>query len=198
MLFKQRSFPKPSRTVGILIHQNSINKLKTILPMKTSLKRNLERTDLLFASPVHHQKRIARRISVLSPILKHLNTGTLAFAMFLGLAFVSSPVVAFPLTFLQSKDSQTRESAPVKATRTEVAIDKFSFSPNTVTVSVGATVTWTNHDNVPHVVSSADNQFKKSSLLKTSQSFSHTFATTGTYNYFCSIHPRMTGKIIVK
>jgi plastocyanin len=165
--------------------------------MKTSLKPNLERADLLFASPVHHQKRTARRTSVLSPILKHVNTSTLAFAMFVGLAALSSPVVAFPLTFLQSEDSQTRESAPVKATKTEVAIDNFSFSPNTVTLSVGTTVTWTNHDNVPHVASSADNQFKKSSLLKTGQSFSHTFATTGTYNYFCSIHPRMTGKIIV-
>jgi len=109
--------------------------------------------------------------------------------MFVGLALLSST---------HGKDSQTRESAPVKATKTEVAIDNFSFSPNALTVSVGATVTWTNHDNVPHVVSSADNQFKKSNVLKTGQGFSHTFATTGTYSYFCSIHPRMTGKIIVK
>jgi plastocyanin len=169
-----------------------------MLPMRTSLKPNLERTDLLFASPVHQQEHTARRVSVLSPILKHVNTGTLAFAMFVSLALLSTPVVAFPLTFLQSKDSQTRESAPVKATKTEVAIDNFSFSPNTLTLSVGGTVTWTNHDNVPHVVSSADDQFKKSPLLKTGQSFSHSFATRGTYNYFCSIHPRMTGRIIVK
>src|SRR4029077_1882036 len=118
--------------------------------MKTSLKRNLEKTDLLFASPVHHQKRTVGRTSVLSSILKHLNTGTLAFAMFVGLALLSSPVVAFPLTFMQSRDSQTRESAPVKVTKTEVAVDNFSFSPNTVTLSAGGTVTWTNHDNVPH------------------------------------------------
>ena len=152
----------------------------------------------MFASPVHHQKHTARRASVLSSILKHVNRGTLAFAMFVGLALLSSPVVALPFTFTQSKDSRTRESLPVKATKTEVAIDNFRFSPNTVTLSVGGTVTWTNHDNVPHVVSSADNQFKKSPLLKTGQSFSHTFATAGTYSYFCSIHPRMTGKIIVK
>jgi plastocyanin len=158
--------------------------------MKTSLQPNLERTDLLFAPSVHHQKHTARRVSVLSPILKHVNTGTLAFTMFVGLAL--------SFAFTQSRDSETRESAPVKATKTEVAIDNFSFSPNTLTLSVGGTVTWTNHDNVPHVVSSADNQFKKSPLLKTGQSFSHTFATTGTYSYFCSIHPRMTGKIIVK
>ena len=150
--------------------------------MKTSLKPNRERSDFLFASSVHHQKHTAR----------------LAFAMFIGLALLSSPVVALEFTFTQSRDSQSNESAPVKATKTEVAIDKFSFSPNTLTLSVGGTVTWTNHDTVTHVVSSADNQFKKSPLLKTGQSFSHTFAATGTYSYFCSIHPRMTGKIIVK
>ena len=166
--------------------------------MKTSLKPNREKTDLLFACPVHHQKHTIRRVSVLSPLLKHVNTGTLAFAMFVGLALLSSPVVAHQFAFTQSRDSQTRESTPVKATKTEVAIDNFSFSPNTLTLSVGATVTWTNHDNVPHVVSSADKQFKKSPVLKTGQSFSHTFATTGTYSYFYSIHPRMTGKIIVK
>jgi plastocyanin len=150
--------------------------------MKTSLKPNRERSDLSFASPVHYQKHTVR----------------LAFAMFIGLALLSSPVVALQFTFTQSRNSQTKESAPVKATKTEVAIDNFSFSPNTLTLSVGGTVTWTNHDNVPHVVSSADNQFRKSPLLKTGQSFSHTFARTGTYSYFCSIHSRMTGKIIVK
>jgi plastocyanin len=157
--------------------------------MTPSLKPNLGTTHLMFVSPVHHQKQTARRVSALSPILKHLNTGTLAFAMFVALALLSST---------HGKDSKTRGSAPVKAIKTEVAIDNFSFSPNTLTLSVGATVTWTNHDNVPHVVSSADNQFKKSTVLKTGQSFSHTFVTTGTYSYFCSIHPRMTGKIIVK
>jgi plastocyanin len=157
--------------------------------MTSSLKPNLKKTHLMVASTVHRQKRGARRKSALPPILKHLNTGTLAFAMFVALALLSST---------HGKDSQTRESAPVKATKTEVAIDNFNFSPNTLTVAVGATVTWTNHDNGPHVVSSADNQFKKSVVLKPGQSFSHTFATTGTYSYFCSIHPRMTGKIIIK
>jgi plastocyanin len=157
--------------------------------MTPSLKPNLGKTHQMFVSPIHHQKYTARRVSALSPILKHLNTGTLAIAMFVALALLSST---------QGKDSQTRESAPVKATKTEVAIENFRFSPNTLTLSVGATVTWVNHDNVPHVVSSADNQFKKSTVLKSGHSFSHTFVTTGTYSYFCSIHPRMTGKIIVK
>jgi plastocyanin len=143
----------------------------------------------MFLSRVHHQKHTARRVSALSPILKHLNTGTLALAMFVVLALLSST---------HGKDSQTRDSAPVRATKTEVTIDNFSFSPNTLTLSVGATVTWINHDNVPHVVSSTGNQFKESTVLKTGQTFSHSFMATGTYSYFCSIHPRMTGTIIVK
>ena len=143
----------------------------------------------MFVSRVHHQKHTARRVSAVSSILKHLNTGTLALAMFVVLALLSST---------HGKDSQTRDSAPVRATKTEVTIDNFSFSPNTLTLSVGATVTWINHDNVPHVVSSAGNQFKKSAVLKTGQTFSHTFMAAGTYSYFCSIHRRMTGKIIVE
>jgi plastocyanin len=140
------------------------------------------------ASPSHYQRRIARRVTVLSPFLRHLNTGTLAFVMF----------VAFTLlTSIRGKESEVRELASAKATKSEVVIDNFSFSPKTFTVPVGATVTWTNHDSVPHVVASADNQFKKSVALKAGQSFSHTFGAAGTYSYLCSIHPRMTGKIIV-
>ena len=157
--------------------------------MRSSLKPNLGRAHLMFVSRVHHQKHTARRGSVLSPILKHLNTGTLALAMFVVLALLSST---------HGKDSQTRDSAPVRATKTGVTIDNFSFSPNTLTLSVGTTVTWINHDNVPHVVSSAGNRFKKSTVLRTGQTFSHSFVATGTYSYLCSIHPRMTGKIIVK
>jgi plastocyanin len=139
----------------------------------------------MFASPVHRQKHTARRVSVLYSILKHLNTGTLAFAMFVALALLSST---------HGKDSQPRGSGPGKAIKADVAIENFSFAPNALTLPLGATVTWTNHDNVPHVVASADNQFQKSAVLKSGQSFSHTFVTTGTYSYFCSIHPRMTGK----
>jgi Icc protein len=106
--------------------------------------------------------------------------------------------VAFTLlNSTRGKESEIRDLASTKGTKTEVVIDNFSFSPKTFTVPVGATVTWTNHDSVPHVVMSADDQFKKSPVLKEGQRFSNTFATAGTYSYFCSIHPRMTGKIIV-
>ena len=157
--------------------------------MTSSLTSSPGRTHLMLASPLHHQKHTARRVSVLCPLLKHLNTGTLAFAWFVAVALLSST---------HNKDSETRPSAPVKAIKTEVAIDNFSFSTNTLTLPARATVTWINHDNVPHVVASADNQFQKSAVLKSGQGFSHTLVTTGTYSYFCSIHPRITGKIIVK
>ena len=141
------------------------------------------------ASPSHYRRSAIRCVTVLTPFLKHLNTGTLAFFLLVALA---------ALTNIRGKEAETKASIPVKATKTEVVIDSFSFSPKTFTLPVGATVTWTNHDNVPHVVVSADDQFKKSPALKAGQSFSNTFVTAGTYSYFCSIHPQMTGKITVK
>ncbi len=141
------------------------------------------------ASPIHHQKRTVRCVSVIGPFLRRLNMGTLAFVLFVALALLNT---------MRGKEPETRESAPARATKTEVIIGNFSFSPKTLTVPVGATVTWTNHDKVPHLVTSTNDQFKKSPLLKAGQSFSNTFATGGTYSYFCSIHPQMTGKIIVK
>ena len=140
------------------------------------------------ASPAHYRKPTTRCVTVLTPFLRHLNTGTLALVMFVALALLSTT---------RGKEAETKASIPVKASKTEVVIDNFSFSPKTTTVPIGAAVTWTNHDNVPHVITSADDQFKKSPLLKTGQRFSNTFGTAGTYSYFCSIHPRMTGKIIV-
>ena len=84
-----------------------------------------------------------------------------------------------------------------KAETTEVQIDNFSFGPGTLTVPVGTTVTWTNRDDIPHTVVSTDGVFK-SKVLDTDEKFSFTFSKTGTYPYFCSIHPKMTGKVIVQ
>ena len=119
----------------------------------------------MFGSLLPHRKDTARRVSVLFPLLKHLNTGTVAFAMFVAVALLSST---------HGKRSETRASAPVKAIKTEVAIDNFSFSTNTLTLPVRATVTWINHDNVPHVVARADNPFPEISRLEVCpESFTH-------------------------
>ena len=79
-----------------------------------------------------------------------------------------------------------------------VAIDNFTFEPQTLTVPTGTTVTWTNHDDVPHTVTSDDKTTFASKGLDTDDTFSFRFTTPGTYPYFCSIHPVMTATVIVK
>lgn len=87
--------------------------------------------------------------------------------------------------------------AQQKTETTEVKIDNFSFGPGTLTVPVGTTVTWTNRDDIPHTVVSTDGVFK-SKVLDTDEKFAYTFGKAGSYPYFCSIHPKMTGKVIVE
>jgi plastocyanin len=82
------------------------------------------------------------------------------------------------------------------ASTVEVEIDNFSFGPVAITVPVGTTVTWTNRDDIPHTVVSTDKVFK-SKVLDTDERFSYTFTKPGEYPYFCSIHPKMTGKVVV-
>jgi plastocyanin len=77
-----------------------------------------------------------------------------------------------------------------------VKIDNRSFDPGNISIATGATVTWTNNDDVPHVVAS-DEMFK-SNALHTDDHFSFTFTKPGTYNYYCAIHPKMTAKIVVQ
>ena len=80
----------------------------------------------------------------------------------------------------------------------EVRIDNFSFAPATLTVAKGTTVIWVNRDDIPHTVVSEDKSTFKSKPLDTDQKFSYTFEKPGTYTYFCSIHPKMTGKVVVQ
>jgi plastocyanin len=79
-----------------------------------------------------------------------------------------------------------------------VGIDNFTFNPQTVTVKAGTTVTWTNKDDIPHGIAVTNNAFKRSQALDTDDSFSFTFTTPGTYQYFCYIHPHMVGSIVVE
>jgi amicyanin len=78
-----------------------------------------------------------------------------------------------------------------------VAIDNFTFTAPELTVAVGTTVKWVNHDDIPHNVVEKNKTFR-SKALDTDDSYSFTFASAGTYDYFCGLHPHMQGKIIVK
>ena len=78
-----------------------------------------------------------------------------------------------------------------------IQIDNFHYSPPMLVVAPGTTVTWTNDDDSPHSVREKDGKFK-SAALDTDDKFSQTFAAPGEYEYFCSIHPYMTGKIVVR
>ena len=78
-----------------------------------------------------------------------------------------------------------------------VNIDNFTFTPAELTVSVGTTVKWLNRDDIPHTVVESAKVFR-SKAMDTDDSYSFTFANAGTFTYFCSLHPHMTGKIIVK
>ena len=79
-----------------------------------------------------------------------------------------------------------------------VKIDNFSFAPGEITVAKGTTVDWVNRDDIPHTVVSDDQTTFKSKPLDTDDKFSYTFRKEGTYTYFCSIHPKMTAKVVVK
>jgi Icc protein len=80
----------------------------------------------------------------------------------------------------------------------EVGIDNFKFSPNPLTVKAGTKVVWINNDDVPHLIVSTQNKFRQSQVLDTNQRFAVTLTKPGTYDYFCSLHPMMQGKVIVQ
>jgi plastocyanin len=117
--------------------------------------------------------------------------------------FVSLVVAVMLATFAammfaaaNTRALQAGQSAQTPAA-VEVNIDNFSFAPVEISVSVGTTVTWTNHDDIPHTVVSTDKVFK-SKVLDTDDKYSYTFTKPGTYPYFCSVHPKMTGTVVVK
>lgn len=109
-------------------------------------------------------------------------------------AFIA--VVVLGIAAWGTKNSVVAAQQPQSA---EVKIDNFSFGPAALTVSVGSTVNWTNRDDIPHtVVSTDDPKAFKSKVLDTDDKFSFTFTKAGTYAYFCSVHPKMTGKVVVQ
>jgi plastocyanin len=103
------------------------------------------------------------------------------------LGIVAGTILGVGVLFARAADSSNA-----------VSIDNFTFTPKTLTVKAGTTVTWTNHDDIPHGIASSENAFKKSAALDTDDSYSFTFTAPGTYQYFCYIHPHMVGTIVVE
>jgi plastocyanin len=110
-------------------------------------------------------------------------------------AGLAMPVIMAMLLLLGSPSVAANDQP--SAANAAVKIDNFVFGPQTLTVPVGATVTWTNKDDIPHTAVSTDGVFK-SKVMDTDEKFSYTFDKAGTYSYFCSIHPKMTGKVVVQ
>ena len=104
-------------------------------------------------------------------------------------------MIAMLLLFVGSPSVTASDQS--SGANSEVKIDNFSFAPETIKVSVGTTVTWTNRDDIPHTVVSTDGVFK-SKVRDTDEKFSFTFTKAGTYPYYCSVHPKMTGKVVVQ
>ena len=109
---------------------------------------------------------------------------------------MAAPVMIAILLLFSGSPSVTANDQS-SAANAEVKIDNFVFGPETITVPVGATVTWTNKDDIPHTTVSTDGVFK-SKVMDTDEKFSHTFDKAGTYPYYCTIHPKMTGKVVVQ
>jgi plastocyanin len=108
--------------------------------------------------------------------------------------------VTMPAAGKSMPDAHTGKTAPMaQVVPNQINIDNFRFSPRELTVTAGTTVTWVNNDDVPHTAtSSAKPRSFDSKTLDTDGKFSHVFTTPGTYDYFCAVHPHMTGRIIVK
>ena len=111
--------------------------------------------------------------------------------------FVGSLAIALPLALFMILQPTRARSEEAKSSTTEVTVDNFTFAPQALNVPVNSTVTWVNKDDVPHVIASSDDLFK-SKALDTDDKYSYTFTKAGTYPYYCSVHPKMVGKIVVR
>jgi len=109
--------------------------------------------------------------------------------MFKSKSLIMSVVAGIAVAFLLAATPASAEDVAVK-------IGNFTFGPQEVKVKAGTTVTWTNEDDIPHTVVSP-NGFR-SKVMDTDGTYSFKFTTPGTYKYFCSLHPHMTGTIVVE
>jgi plastocyanin len=123
-------------------------------------------------------------------LISHLRftAGRLAVGRALVVAILLGPVAGAMLAF-----AAVAAQEPTNV----VTIDNFTFSPKDLTVAVGTTVKWINHDDIPHTVVEKNTTFR-SKALDTDDSYSFTFTTAGSFDYFCGLHPHMVGKVIVQ
>ena len=111
-------------------------------------------------------------------------------ALLCGIAFLNLSLFAIAGEMKNDDNTSSKQN--------RIEIKDFAFNPQTITVKSGEKVTWINRDEEPHTIVSVGKQFKKSTALDTDQEFTITVGAPGTYEYFCSVHPKMTGIIIVE
>ena len=99
---------------------------------------------------------------------------------------------------LSALAGETKDTGSSGAGESKIEIKDFAFNPQTITVKSGEKITWVNRDEEPHTIVSVGKQFKKSSALDTDQTYTIVAGAPGTYSYFCSVHPKMTGMIVVQ
>ena len=108
-----------------------------------------------------------------------------------------APMLFLALLGLALAVGESRAASPAAPAEQQVTIMSYKFGPDVLTIPAGTTVTWTNKDEAPHTVTSSDKRFTSSPALDTGDHYSYTFTTPGTYPYFCTLHPFMTGKVVV-
>lgn len=111
-------------------------------------------------------------------------------ALLCSIGFLNLSLFAFAGEMKDADGTTTRQN--------KIEIKDFHFSPETLTVKSGEKITWINRDEEPHTVVSVEKQFKKSPPLDTDEQFTITSGAPGTYTYFCSVHPKMTGTIVIE
>ena len=114
------------------------------------------------------------------------------------LALVSAPVMGHEPHISIAGASAGETEGTASQSSSTITIQTFQFKPAKLEVKAGTQVTWINQDDVPHNIVSSEGKTLKSPVLDTDQKFSYTFATAGTYPYYCGLHPKMTGKVIVQ
>jgi plastocyanin len=122
--------------------------------------------------------------------ISHLRLAAARFAVgrAVVVAMLSGPILGAMLAFA---------AVAAQDTSNVITIDNFTFSPKELTVAVGTTVKWVNHDDIPHLIVEKKTTFR-SKALDTDDSYSYTFTSAGDFDYFCGLHPQMVGKVIVK